>query len=188
MDVRDDDIVETAKVSHRRNLILWKAIQGMAILFLLLIVGEVAWGGIFGYKSSRISENKTQQVRVDKIDAQRNTINELLNYQESNLTPFAMLKAIDVYRYRNGVKSDPNHQVRYIKVETNGIDELVIDAECAQSNHTNAFKDRLGQFELVESVRLEKVRSDPKGTKFTAIVKFRSGAFHDEKPTRVASQ
>ncbi|MEM9157771.1 MAG: hypothetical protein AAGB46_01885, partial [Verrucomicrobiota bacterium] len=93
----------------------------------------------------------------------------------------------DKYRYRNSSPSDANFQIRYTKVETDGSNGLVLDAECRQSSFATEFRDRLNRDEQIESVNLERVRSDPSGTKFTAILKFRPGAFIEEEPTSVAS-
>lgn len=189
MDIRDEPIVERTKVEERRNAILWKAALGMAAAVALLLAGEVAYFLSLGYKEARERWNEEQQPRVDQIEAKRNTVNELLQFQESNLVPFEMLTAIDRFRYANGRVEVGKHEVTYEKIETNGPNGLLIDAYTSQASQATDFKNRLSGFPKVDSVNLENIKSDSKkGTSFRAVVRFRNDAFIDSAVGEVASR
>ncbi len=168
LDLRDPEIIENAKSEERRNYILWNTVLGVAAVFALLLLGEILFGVTYGYLSLRKYWNDEQAPIVAHVESQHSTVNQLLEFEESDLAPYEMLAAINPYKPAS---------VQYSKIVTNGPTRLEITANASSVSDANQFKTRLERFSKIDTVLLENMRPLPGGATFTAILTFHRGAF-----------
>lgn len=168
MDIRDGEAIAKVQNEERRNFVLWKIVLGVAVLFALLLVGELVFGAALTYKNLRAGWNENDTPQVENIRSMQTTIAELNNFKKSDLVPFEMLAAIEPYR-------DVNTNILSL-VETDGPNALLMEGQANNISERNAFKSRLEGFGKVERVEILNTRNTQKGTEFSFLVIFVEGA------------
>lgn len=163
IDVRDHDTVKSVQAEDKRNVILWKGILACALVCVLLLLGELIYGGASGYLAMRNKWNAEQTPRVNEIGAMQTTIYELGAFEDANLDPIRMLAAIEPLRDQSTI---------YRKVETEGPFTLILEVDALNLSMKNEFKRNLEELTLIQSVQETREDSNNKGSTATLVLQF----------------
>lgn len=168
-DLRDPETLAKFRREERQNNFLWQGLIGLVASICLLLMGEALWGATRGYLAWINAGNRERAPLVQNIDSLQSVSTRLRLYQESNVEPFSMIQAL--LPYQNWP------EIVYRRFETNGPEQLVIDARASNQMQVTEFKRRLERFNKVQSVELSNQINNPAGSTFTTTIRFVPYAF-----------
>jgi len=169
LDIRDSATITAIQGEEQKNNIFWKAILATAACFALLVFGEIFLGSFSYFTSYKQSVVGERQPMVDSINGKSRISNELMNFQDETLEPFAMLVGIEAFR---------PEAVYYNKVSSLSSLQLEIEGMAPSQAMVNQFKTRVERSQIIESVSIKNSRGQSSGTQFTAVLTFKPGALN----------
>ena len=167
LDIRDANTIAKNQADDRRNNVFWKVVIATAACIALLLIGEVFYGGFALFSSYEKGVVSERQPLVDDIDDKNRIANDLVDFQDKTLAPFAMLLGVESFR---------PEVVYFNKVTSLGSLQLEVEAFAPSQAMANQFKTRVERSENIESVEIKNSQSQASGTRFTAILTFKPGS------------
>lgn len=174
LDVRDKAQLAELRRVQLRDLWLWRTALGSAALIALLAVGEVAlWAGNTLWQQPRLAKLKAQAPVVEKIDNAQKLTNRIEELTTRRLLPLEMIEV---------ARQKPD-SIQWLRVTTNGLDTLIIEAQTNNTGEINVYKAALRNLPQCEKVETEREQIGANGmTTFTLTIGFKPGTLKPETP------
>ncbi len=174
-DLRDASFVSSKRRQKRLNQGVWKIALGLMLLLGLFALGEILMLGGKAFLSHLDKTTMGREAEVTQIEDKKSVVQELENFERSNLIPFDMISAINPVLPRS---------IHFTRLKTAGRNSLEIECKTTDPADVTTYKNDLEGLLRIESAEVLNLQSAGGQGSFLLVVNFKSDAFevyHQEK-------
>lgn len=171
MDVRDKEALTGLRRSRARDVGLWRIFVGMILLLVLLGLGELGLVGMKLWQQTLTTRANAQRPIVERVMTAQSIATRINELSTKRLLPFEMLATVNEKRPED---------IWFIRVQTNGLAGLLIDATSNSPTLVSSYQAALSSIPNVERVEFRNQQVRENSMTFTMAITFKSDGL---KPT-----
>lgn len=167
-DLRDGSFIASKRRQKKLDQGFWKIALGLVVLLGLFFLSEILMLGGKAFISHLDKTTIGREAEVAQIEDKKSVVQELENFERSNLIPFDMIAAIHPVLPRS---------IHFTRLETDGRNSLEIECKTTNSADVTIYKNGLENLLKVESAEVRNLQSAGGQSSFILVVNFKADAF-----------
>ncbi len=167
-DLRDASFITSKRRQKRLNHGVWKVALGLVVIMGLFALGEILMLGGKAYVKYLDKTTMGREAEVAEIEEKKSVVQELENFERSNLIPFDMISAISPVLPRS---------IHFTRLKTAGRNSLEIECKTTNLAEVTTYKNGLEGLLKIESAEVRNLQSAGGEGSFILMVNFKADAF-----------